>query len=74
MKNTKKVIEIIILSLLAIVLLWLGAFLLRDKNELFCKMSFGKYTGLPATYATTVGSIKFNYTCTGSPIFDLFNN
>lgn len=69
----KKIIEIIVLTIIIIITLWLGAFLLRDKSEFFCKVSFGEYIGNPASNIQTGGSIKFNYTCTNLPIVNLFS-
>lgn len=43
----KKALEIVALVFVLAIALWLGAFLLRDKSEFFCQMSFGEYRIIP---------------------------
>lgn len=61
MKKIKTVIEVFILALVLIIALWLGAFLLRDKSELFCEMSFGEYRLIPSGRGATIPEIDASY-------------
>ena len=73
-KRTKTIIEVIILTIVLIIALWVGAFLLRDKSEFFCKMSFGEYRTTSFSSVPTVGNVLYNKACVGSLIVDIFGN
>ncbi len=71
-KRTKTIIEVIILTIVLVILLWVGAFLLRDKSELFCKMSFGEYSPIPSDGAPTIHMVS-KKACIRSSIISFFN-
>ncbi len=74
-KRTKTIIEVIILTIVLIIALWVGAFLLRDKSELFCKMSFGEYRIIPTGGPPTVPmNDPSSRACLGTFIVDIFGN
>jgi len=74
MKKIKLILESFLLAIIIIIALWLGAFLLRDKGELFCKLSFGEYRKIPTAHIITTGSIPFENVCTGSFVFKIFTD
>ena len=71
MKKIKIILEAIVFTVIVTIVLWLGAFLLRDKSEFFCKLSFGEYRTIFANI-TTGDSIPHKDVCTSSPIFKIF--
>jgi len=68
------ILEIIIFTIVVIIVLWLGAFLLRDKSEFFCKMSFGEYGFVPGGRVPTVQMKSGDFACFHPFIIDKFYN
>ena len=73
MNKIKKISEVILLSLIIIIALWLGAFLLRDKSELFCKMSLGELRTFNLSNTPSLSKID-DERCVGTWIVDTFGN
>ena len=72
MKKIKTIVEIIILLGIIVIALWFGAFLLKDKNEFFCKLSFGEYKVMP-TKGYHIEGYRSTHKCVGSFIVNIYN-
>ncbi|MBN2087931.1 hypothetical protein JW758_06320 [Candidatus Peregrinibacteria bacterium] len=70
----KKTIEIIFLIIIVLFVLWLTAFFLRDKNEFFCKVSFGELRSTNFSDVITLNENTYNKKCVGTWIVDKFGN